>query len=281
MDQEFLFAKFYKAFKEERYADAKKVIYQAHKEGMTAGQILVKIVNRTLDQMPNKTGDGAPTTSMEVDLEAARNKFYEYLVNSKRTEAQKLMRGLIAKKIPPETMLLKIITPAMDGVGRLQEKQAINMAQIFMASKIAEDAFTLIQSLLPEKSGGVKGKIVIGNAFGDHHGLGRKIVSAFLRSYSFEVIDLGMSVPNETFADEVVRRNASVIFISAFLLTTAQQILGLRKVLTERGLHHVKIVAGGAPFSFDNQLYKKLGCDAAANNALTGVKIAQAILGAN
>jgi methylmalonyl-CoA mutase cobalamin-binding domain/chain len=276
MDIELLYSKFYQAMREQRYTDAKNIIYEAHREGMPAGHILVKLINRALDQLQKST-TSATLSIVQVDFASESKKYFEALMCLDRTHIQKLIEDLLKKQIPASDILLKVITPAMDEIGALQSRQEISLSQIFMAAKITDESLGRLLPLMPGKAKGL-GKTVLGNAFGDYHALGRKIVSTFLRFYGFEVVDLGESVPSERFIEQAVKENASLIFVSALLLTTAQQILTLRKLLTEHNLPHIKIVAGGAPFNFDPQLYKQLGCDASAPNGLAAVQVAKNLL---
>jgi methylmalonyl-CoA mutase cobalamin-binding domain/chain len=277
MDIELLFSKFYQALKEQRFSDAKNIIYQAHQEGMPAGHILVKLVNRAFDQM-QKSAVTESSMAIHVDFFTQSQKYFAYLVVGDRANVRNIIEDLLGKQVPATDILLKIITPAMDNIGNLQARQEISLSQIFIAAKITDEMLGRLLPLLPAKPMGLS-KIVIGNAFGDYHGLGRKIVSTFLRFYGFDVVDLGESVPNEKFIEAAVREKASLIFVSALLLHTAKQIPGLRVMLKERKLDHLKIVVGGAPFNFDRQLYQQMGCDGTAPNGLAAVKVAKSLLG--
>jgi 5-methyltetrahydrofolate--homocysteine methyltransferase len=276
MDPELLYSLFYQAIRDRKYLEAKNTIYEAHRQGMPAGHILVKLVNRTLDQLQR---DILATTAsiVQVDFSSESRKYFEYLTAGDRAGIRKLVDNLLKNEVPPSDILLKVITPAMDDIGTLQSRQEISLSQIYMAAKITEESLARLLPLMPAKPKGL-GKIIIGNAFGDYHALGRKIVATFLRFYGFDVVDLGESVPNEKFVEQVVQENASVIFVSALLIHTAKQIQGLRQLLREKNLQHVKIVAGGAPFNFDRQFYKELGCDAMAPNGLAAVQVAKSLV---
>lgn len=277
MDSELLYSKFYQALKEHKYLDAKNAIYQAHREGMPAGHIVVKLINRALDQLQKSVGSET-SSIVQVDLAAESKKYFQYLVAADRNNARKTIENAIKNQVAPADILLKIITPAMDEIGNLQSRQEISLSQIFLAAKTTEELIERIVALMPAKPQGL-GKIILGNAFGDYHAMGRKLVGAFLRFYGFEVIDLGLSVPNEKFIECALRENASLIFVSALLLHTAEQLRTLRQLLTSRNLTHIKLVAGGAPFNFDRELYRRLGCDATAPHGIAAVSVAKKILG--
>ncbi len=280
MDIEFLYAKFYQALKEQKFSEAKSVIYEAHREGMPAGHILVKLVNRALDSLHKNLHEDSQATAekIEINFSEIQQKYFQYLMSGKKGEVQKIIDELLAKKVEAGEILLKIITPAMDMIGNLQSRQEISLSQIFISAKITDDVVAKLLPLMPPRSNGM-GKIIIGNPIGDYHALGRKIVATFLRFYGFDVVDLGDNVANEKFVENVMKENAKLIFISAFLLHTAKNIPDLRNLLNAKGFPHVKIVVGGAPFNFDKQLYQQLRCDAYAPEGLTAVKVAKQLLG--
>jgi methylmalonyl-CoA mutase cobalamin-binding domain/chain len=123
------------------------------------------------------------------------------------------------------------------------------------------------------------GKVVIGNAFGDYHALGRKIISTFLRMAGFEVTDLGLSVPNEKFVEVVKETKANLICVSALILHTAEEVAELRELLDKKGLKQVKILVGGAPFNFEPRLVQTVKADAMAANGIEAIKAAKELLG--
>ena len=116
--------------------------------------------------------------------------------------------------------------------------------------------------------------LVIGTVAGDYHGLGRKIVAIFLRVAGFQVYDLGMSVSSAVMVDEALKVGAGVICASGLLLHTVEKVSEVRTILQARGLEdRIKLVVGGAPFNFDPQLYRSLGADAYAVNAVDAVRV--------
>jgi methanogenic corrinoid protein MtbC1 len=121
------------------------------------------------------------------------------------------------------------------------------------------------------------GRVVIGTAAGDLHSLGKRIVMGCLKALMVEVVDLGVNVPAEKFVDAAVQHGAQVIAVSAMMVHTATGENGCRKVrqlLDERGLSgSIKIVVGGAPYRFDNELYKIVGADGWAADGIAAGKM--------
>ena len=119
--------------------------------------------------------------------------------------------------------------------------------------------------------------MVIGTAQGDLHSLGKRIVMGCLKALMVDVIDLGVNVPAERFVDEAVARDAQVIGISAMMVHTATGPGGapkVRQLLGERGLEgRIRMVVGGAPYRFDDQLYQRVGADAWAADGVSAGQV--------
>jgi methanogenic corrinoid protein MtbC1 len=95
----------------------------------------------------------------------------------------------------------------------------------------------------------------------------------------FDVTDLGLSVPNEKFVEVVKETKANLICVSALILHTAEEVLKLRELLDKKGLKHVKILVGGAPFNFEPRLVQTVKADAMAANGIEAIKVAKQLLG--
>jgi trimethylamine corrinoid protein len=212
------------------------------------------------------------------DLTPYRQQFFDKLVNQDIAGGATVIESAIASGAPPETILLEVVSSAMDEIGRMQANQEITLSEIYVIAKIAEKAINRLLGAMP-KSPPSAGTVAIGTVAGDYHGLGRKIVGSFLRAAGFRVHDLGVSVPSKDFVNTAVAMDASVICASALLLHTAEKVREIRTLLHERGLEDkIKLVAGGAAFNFDRELYRALGADATALNASDAVTVVRQLM---
>lgn len=214
-----------------------------------------------------------------ISLEPYSQQFLRGLVDLDRPGAQAVVEAALAAGADPARVLLEVVAPAMDEVGRQQANRDITLSQVYVIAKIVEAAVSRLSALVP--AGHPSGRpLVLGTAEGDYHGLGRKIVATFLRAAGFDVRDLGMSVSAEGFVDAAVAAGARVICVSALLLHTAENIKQVRALLRARGLEgQIKLVVGGAAFSLDPELYREVEADAMGHNALDAVAIARQWLG--
>jgi methanogenic corrinoid protein MtbC1 len=110
----------------------------------------------------------------------------------------------------------------------------------------------------------------------DHHILGKMMVSAVLRAAGFDLLDYGV-----TGVDDLVSRvetdRVKVLMISVLMLPSALKIQSVRQKLSERGCD-VKLIAGGAPFRFDDQLWQAVGADIMCENASDAVRAIERIM---
>ncbi len=208
-----------------------------------------------------------------MDLTEHREGFLRAVLSLNRAEADRAIEVALATGIDPTQVLIEIINGAMDVVGQKQANRELVLSRIYLISKIVDAAINRVLSVLP-KAPRTVGTVVIGTPQGDHHGLGRKIVGSFLRAAGIQVIDLGISVPGRDFVSTAIGMQAEVIAMSALLLHTIEEVTRVREILDQRGLQRrIKLVVGGAPFTFDAELYRQVGADATGKNATDAVRV--------
>lgn len=173
-----------------------------------------------------------------------------------------------------------ILERTVETIGKEQINRQVPLSEIYVNGRIIEACMDILIPILEKDHKQEKlGKIIIGNAFGDYHALGRQIISTFLRMAGFDVTDLGLSVSNETFVEVVKEEKANLICVSALILHTAEEVISLRELLDKKGLNHVKILVGGAPFNFEPRLVQTVKADAMAANGIEAIKVAKELLG--
>jgi trimethylamine corrinoid protein len=196
--------------------------------------------------------------------------YTDAILDTDRDRALEVVQNAQAAGVTPEGVLAGIVIPAIDRINGSDVSGAdISLAQHFMVAQISA---AVVEQILPlfEVQPQIAGRIVIGSAHGDFHGLGKRIVVGCLKARMFDVIDLGLNVPAARFVDEAVARGCEVIAISSMMVHTAsgpQGCLRVREILAERRLEdRIKIIVGGAPFRHDEGLYRKVGADAWAES---------------
>lgn len=175
------------------------------------------------------------------------------------------------------SLMVSVLEPFLQKTGEEWQRGNLSLAQAYVATKIAEDAIST-QIIGSHGSGapsaGLKGPVVIGNAEGDFHGLGRKMLGLFLQADNWDVRDLGNDVPADEFVETACRIGARVIGVSAMMYPTARNIIRIRRILDEQGLSgRIKLVVGGAVFRLHPELVGEVGGDGTCASATEAPKL--------
>ena len=221
---------------------------------------------------------GQPSDSNAAEgLAELRRGFADALRVSDRRGALRLLRRAIDRGVERSLLMPEVVGAAIDEVGQGWREEEVSLSQVYAAGVMVEDA---METLSPPPEGGrpTIGKVVIGTPRGEYHGLGKRIVAAFLRAGGFEVVDLGLSVSPEAFVDAALAEGARIAAVSALMVDTALDIRRVRQAMERRGARGVKLLVGGAPFRYNRELYKLVGADATAASAYEAVQTASDLL---
>lgn len=203
--------------------------------------------------------------------------YNEAVFETDKEAAFEVVNNALAQGLSAEDVVFKVVIPAVEQMmANITRDPDANLAQHFMTAQIAAEVTEkmLLKFQHPPE---MIGRVVIGTAAGDLHSLGKRIVMGCLKALMVDVVDLGVNVPAERFVDEAIALDAQVIAISAMMVHTATGENGckrVRQILRERGLEHrFRLVVGGAPYRFDNELYTSVGADGWASDGISAGKM--------
>lgn len=210
-----------------------------------------------------------------IEYGDVENALFHALLSVDRLAATKLLTETTTAWTPSER-IERLVPPVMRRIGEEWENQRVSLAQMYMSGLICED---IVGSILSSQSANKKNQSSMAIVtLEDHHSLGRKIVASFIRTAGFELIDYGQGVTVDDLFMRLKRDGIKIILISTLMLRSALKVKTLRERLNAEGLD-VKVVAGGAPFMFDPQLWKEVGADVMARTASEAVSIIEKLIG--
>ena len=140
---------------------------------------------------------------------------------------------------------------AMEHIGQLFGEGKMFLPQVVKSAKVMKDAVALLQPYIDEEKETDETThpcVVLATANGDVHDIGKNIVSIVLGCNGFEVVDLGVMVPNETILEETKKRQPCLVGISGLITPSLKEMEQLCLLFQREGLH-VPIVVGGATTS--------------------------------
>lgn len=194
------------------------------------------------------------------------DKFTEALLSLDRLAAQKLLEEQSSHALPIK-YIEDVVVVALERIGEEWLKGNLALSQVYMSGRICEQ---LVDSVLPPGAPDRKDKPKMAICvLSDHHGLGKTIVYSLLRASGFELLDYGFIEENELL-NRLEEDNIKILLISVLMLPSALKIKNVSDRRTAKGLD-VKIIVGGAPFRFDNQLWREVDADAMCETASSTV----------
>jgi 5-methyltetrahydrofolate--homocysteine methyltransferase len=196
----------------------------------------------------------------------------ELAISSRDIEQVKVLtQQALDSNIPPNDILNKGLIKGLATIGSLYERQEIFVPELLMAGMAMTDALVLLRPALEKGDVPKVGKLVIGTVEGDVHDIGKNIVSMMFTGSGFQVLDLGIDVPADKFADVVEKEQPDILALSCLYTPTRLAMNDVLRILGERGLRKkVKIIVGGAPI--DQSFADMIGADGYAPDAPAGVK---------
>ena len=210
-------------------------------------------------------------------LENVVKAYNEAVFETDKDAAFAVVEAALAAGATPEEIVFEVVIPAVEEMmSNITKDPDANLAQHFMTAQIAADVTEKMLTRFKHPPESI-GRVVIGTAHGDLHSLGKRIVMGCLKALMVDIVDLGVNVPAEKFVDAAVEQDAQVIAVSAMMVHSATGENGPRKIrqlLQERGLEsRIRLVVGGAPYRFDNELYKTVGADGWAADGVNAGKV--------
>jgi len=208
-----------------------------------------------------------------------KERLVEAIADVREDEALKLTQAILDSGADPQ-MALEACREAMAIVGKRYEEGEYFLPHLVLAGDILRGIGERVKPRLKGSALAARslGKVVIGTVAGDIHDIGKDIVAFMLEGNDFEVRDLGVDVPAETFVDAVRQVRPQIVGLSGFLTMAIDQMKATIGALDAAGLRKaVKVVIGGAPM--DDAVAKYVGADSYGADATAAVRLAKAWVG--
>lgn len=201
----------------------------------------------------------------------------ETLISGEEKELIELVNTALDQGIPAKKILDEGLIHGMDIVGERMETGEMFIPEVLRCAKVMSGAVEILKPFLGEKDIIATGRVVIGTVKGDVHDIGKNLVIMMLESAGFEVHDLGVDVPPETFVSAIKDKEADVLGLSALLTTTMNMMKVTIDAVKQSGLRdRVKIMVGGAPVK--QEFADKIGADGYAPDAGSAIKLAKILV---
>ncbi len=213
----------------------------------------------------------APASPMDEKMQAV----FKATQNGKNKEIGKCVQEAIDAGCDPAAILNDGMIGAMAVVGENFKKEIIFVPQMLAAARAMKAGVEALKPYLATGEAGSAGTIILGTVAGDLHDIGKNLVGMMFESAGFEVIDLGVDVPIETFVRTIEEhKEATIVGLSALLTTTMPSLRDTVAALLKQPFRRrIKIMVGGAPIS--QAFADEIGADSYTEDAASAAEQAK------
>ena len=192
--------------------------------------------------------------------------------------AQELTKQAIAEGVEPVEIINQGLIKGMNVVGARFKAGDMYVPEVMMAARAMSAGMELVKPLISESDLPSAGKVVLGTVAGDLHDIGKNLVGMMMESAGMTVVNMGVDISPEKFAQAVREHKPDVLALSALLTTTMLAMKDTIDVLEEEGLRgSVKVIIGGAPVTSD--FADEIGADGWAPDAASAKDLALELIG--
>ncbi|MGO9007857.1 MAG: B12-binding domain-containing protein [Beijerinckiaceae bacterium] len=205
----------------------------------------------------------------------------EWLADMREDEALDLAKKMLLEEGADPLRVLELCRNAMDIVGKRFETGDYFLPELVLAGEMLDTIGAIAKPLIKHAPGEAPkklGKILIGTVHGDLHDIGKNIVTFMLDINGFEVKDIGIDVPADTFIAEIEAYRPDVVGLSGFLTLAFDSMKETIEAIDGAGLRNsLKIMIGGG--QIDETVRSYTGADAFGINAVEAVSLCRNWLG--
>lgn len=210
----------------------------------------------------------------EMSIDEIYDLMREDLYYGEAAEIVKEVEFLLGQGESPHDILNRGLMAGMDEVGVDFRDGVLFVPEVLMAARAMKAGMEVLRPLLTRRDGARVGTFVIGTVKGDIHDIGKNLVGMMMEGAGFEVIDLGINVPAETFVQAVREHRPDILGMSALLTTTMPYMRVVIEALENARLRRDLIVfVGGAPVN--DAFAEEIHADAYCRDAATAVETAK------
>ena len=210
----------------------------------------------------------------ELDDEELVQQMFDDLYDGLKEEIEEGVRILLDRGWEPYRVLTEALVGGMTIVGQDFRDGILFVPEVLLAANAMKGGMAILKPLLAETGAPRVGKMVIGTVKGDIHDIGKNLVSMMMEGAGFEVIDLGINIPVETYLEALEEHKPDILGMSALLTTTMPYMKVVIDAMKEQGIRDdFTVLVGGAPLN--EEFATEIGADAYCRDAAVAVETAK------
>ncbi|MDZ7689585.1 MAG: cobalamin-dependent protein [Balneolaceae bacterium] len=214
----------------------------------------------------------------ENPLHEEAREYLSLLLNGRRQEAAELIDKLVEREVPISDIYEHIFQATQYEVGVLWQRNEITVAHEHYCTAATQ---LIMSRLYPLVFSGQKkdARLVACSVSEELHEIGIRMVSDFFEMDGWDTYYMGSNMPDRHLLQSIREHEADLLAISVTLplhIGKVEQLI--QDIRSKSEFDHLKIMAGGYPFTIIEDLEKRIGADATARTARQAVQKANTMV---
>lgn len=178
----------------------------------------------------------------ELSDEDLVEQMHDDLYDGLKEEIVEAVNILLERGWAPYDILTKALVEGLRIVGIDFRDGILFVPEVLMSAGAMKGGMAILRPLLIETGAPQLGKMVIGTVKGDIHDIGKNLVSMMMEGAGFDVVDLGINNPVETYLEALEEHKPDILGMSALLTTTMPYMKIVIDTMKEKGIRKDYIV---------------------------------------
>lgn len=211
-------------------------------------------------------------------LAGLAGQYWTNLLAGERQVASRLITEAVAGGVSVEDVYLQVFQPCQRELGRLWHLNQISVAQEHYCTAATQ---LIMSQLYPYLFAGerIDRTLVATCIAGDMHEVGVRIVADMFELNGWDTYYLGANTPLDGIVQSVLDHRADVLAISVTYTPNLRQVKELiGRLRAESDCTELKILVGGYPFNVAPAMWREIGADGWAHDAVGAVELANRLM---
>jgi MerR family transcriptional regulator, light-induced transcriptional regulator len=243
---------------------------------------MMAVVNEYLEaglqQMRQSSTTTQPYITEESPLPDLAEQYIAALLRGERRAASQLILDAVEQGISIKDIYLEVFQRSQYEIGRRWMTNQISVAQEHYCTAATQ---LIMSQLYPHifATDKIGRRFVAACIGGELHEIGVRMVADFFEMEGWDTYYMGANTPTDTILQAIADRQPDILGISATMSFHLSQVEDLiTQVRATDGGNELKILVGGYPFKRSPDLWKTIGADGFAPDALKAIRVAQSLL---
>lgn len=210
-------------------------------------------------------------------MNALLNEISARLQEGKAKVVRELVQKALEDGLPVKQILEEGLLGGMNVIGVKFKNNEVFVPEVLVAARAMNYGMEVLKPHLASSNVKAKGRVCVGTVQGDLHDIGKNLVIMMLEGSGFAVVDAGVDVAPERFAELAREHRAQVVGLSALLTTTMPNMRTAVEAIRAAGVP-AKVIIGGAPVT--QEYCDAIGADGYSADAASAAELAKRLVAA-